>query len=220
MVLAAGLILVVIVACQGKPAIDGETQTIQTGTLIPYHSATPTPVLSTPTPPEPTNPPLPSPTPTYRVHEVKKGDDLGGIAYLYQVTLNDLLAANPDVNPYAMSVGIALNIPPASVVENDEEVQPTPVGVQIGQPLCFRSEAKGTWCFSEVFNPLSHGVENVSAILRIQIQGQENQQSYNMFSGLNTIPAEGRMPLLAYIPDEIGERFQYGSGAQFGIAFA
>jgi LysM repeat protein len=203
----AGLILGVLTACQASEPLMETSQAVATTTLIPYHSATPTPMLSTPTPPEPTNAPLPSPTPTYRVHVIEKGDDLVGIAYIYQVTLTDLLAVNPDVNPYAMSVGISLNIPPASPTVDNEEIQPTPVGVQLEQPLCFPSEAQGTWCFSEAYNPLDTAIENVTATLRILPVGQENQQSYAMFPGLNTIPPQGRLPLMAYLPDAVGENY-------------
>ncbi|MBI9048999.1 MAG: LysM peptidoglycan-binding domain-containing protein [Anaerolineaceae bacterium] len=176
----------------------------QTTTLIPYHSATPTPILATETPQPPTAQPLPSPTPTYRVYEVKSGDDLGGIAFVYQVSLSDLLAVNPDVNAYAMSIGTVLNIPPTIENANDEEIQPTPVGVQIENPVCYSSEGAGTWCFSNAFNPFEQSVENVTAILRIQKAGQEHQQSYTMFPGLNTIPAQGKLPLMVYIAEDLG----------------
>lgn len=197
-------LLSVLAACQTSSAdISGQTLTATT-TLIPFRSATPTPILATSTPVPPTQPPLPSPTPTYRVHVVKKGEDFGGIAFRYDVTLMDLLAVNPEVDPYIMSVGISLNIPATIEKAGDENLAPTPVGVQVDQPVCYPSVAQGAWCFSSVFNPFETSVENVTAILRVQVAGQENQQSYEMFPGLNTIPAQGRMPILAYVPEGVG----------------
>jgi LysM repeat protein len=204
--IVVGMLLVfALTACQSSSAeISGQTRTATT-TLIPFRSATPTPVLATSTPVPPTQPPLPSPTPTYRVHVVKKGEDFGGIAFQYDVKLMDLIAVNPEVDPYIMSVGISLNIPAPVEKAGDENMAPTPVGVQVDQPVCYPSVAKGAWCFSSVYNPFETPVENVTGVLRVQVGGQENQQSYEMFPGLNTIPAQGRMPILAYVPEGVGD---------------
>jgi LysM repeat protein len=202
--IASMFLLFALTACQAASEdISGQTPTATT-TLIPFRSATPTPVLATSTPIPPTQPPLPTPTPTYRVHVVKKGEDFGGIAFQYDVTLMDLIAVNPEVDPYIMSVGISLNIPATVEKAGDDNLAPTPVGVQVDQPVCYPSVAQGAWCFSSVFNPFETSVENVSAILRVQVAGQENQQSYEMFPGLNTIPAQGRMPILAYVAEGVG----------------
>jgi LysM repeat protein len=192
-------------ACQSKSVLPSDEIRTETATLIPYRSATPTPVLATATPPIPTPPPLPSPTPTYRVHEVKKGEDLGGIAFQYQVSLADLLGVNPDVDPYIMSVGIRLNIPPTIEKGDEGELLPTPIEVQLKQPICYSSIAQGTWCFSEVYNPFETPVENITAIIRIQAAGDAGQQSYEMFPGLNTLPPQSAMPLMAYIPQDVGD---------------
>ena len=200
------LILGLLAACNanGNQSTDQEIQI--TATLIPYNSATPTPILATETPQPPTAAPLPSPTPTYRVYEVKSGDDLGGIAYAYGVGLMDLLSVNPDVNPNAMSIGTLLNIPPESEEDNDE-LQPTPVGVQLGKPVCYPSELSGTWCFSEARNPFDHAVENITALLRVQRSAEENQEAYGMFPGLNTMAANGTLPLMVYVPETLGSQF-------------
>jgi LysM repeat protein len=86
--------------------------------------ATPTPVpLPTPEPtdvfaesPEPTIEPLPEePTPTAEVagqrYKVKKGDTMWAISQEFGVSLADLKAANPDVDPQRMAVGTILIIP-------------------------------------------------------------------------------------------------------------
>lgn len=200
------LIFVFLVACNANMNQLVEKEMQHTVSLIPYHSATPTPITATETPQPPTAAPLPSPTPTYRVYEVKSGDDLGGIAYAYGVSLTDLLAVNPDVNPYAMSIGTNLNIPPETE-DNGDELQPTPVGVELGKPVCYPSELSGTWCFSEARNPFDHAVENITAVLRVQRTGEEHQESYGMFPGLNTMAANGTLPLMVYVPENLGSQF-------------
>jgi LysM repeat protein len=200
------LILSVLAACNTNGNQNEGQEADSTVTLIPFNSATPTPVLATETPQPPTAAPLPSPTPTYRVYEVKSGDDLGGIAYAYGVSLSDLLHVNPDVNPYAMSIGTKLNIPP-EVEKKGDDMQPTPVGVQLGNAVCYPADLTGTWCFSEARNPFEHGVENITALLRVQKSGEEHQETYEMFPGLNTMEANGTLPLMVYIPENLGSQF-------------
>src|SRR5512133_259332 len=64
-----------------------------TGQLVPYQptfaTASPTPNPATLT----TQTPAPMPTPTPRTHTVKKGEDLGGIAFQYRVSVADMIAA-------------------------------------------------------------------------------------------------------------------------------
>jgi LysM repeat protein len=94
----------------------------------------------------------PEPTATPRTHTIKKGEDLGGIAYAYRVSLTALMAANPDVNTYALSVGQVLVIPPSSEAssenEGDEGIpSPTPVSLELDNPQCYASSDGGVWCF-------------------------------------------------------------------------
>jgi LysM repeat protein len=49
---------------------------------------------------------------------------MGGIAFLYRVSLEDLMAANPGVMPNLMSVGTVLTIPPSKSSQTNPDVQP------------------------------------------------------------------------------------------------
>jgi LysM repeat protein len=91
-------------------------------------SASPSPIPSTSGEPtaEPTT--TPEPTPEEVVYIVKSGDTLSKIAAAYEVTVDQILEANPDIkNPNQISVGDRVVIPqpqPSEIV--DGEVTPEP----------------------------------------------------------------------------------------------
>ena len=70
--------------------------------------ATSTPIAEETASPSPT--PVPEPTPT--IYVVKKGDTMSKIANKYDVTVDELLAANPKIkNPNKISIGDEVTIP-------------------------------------------------------------------------------------------------------------
>ncbi len=78
--------------------------------------ASPTPSASAAVTSAPSVAPTPEPSPTPFTYKVKAGDTLSGIAAKYKVTVEDILAANPDLkDPNALQIGQVLVIPlPAS----------------------------------------------------------------------------------------------------------
>lgn len=100
-----------------------------TPTTLPTNTATITP-MTTPTPastPKPTPTPIPP-----RVHEVQAGETMSDIAASYDISVEQILALNPEVDPELIQVGEVLLIPaeaatpgPASVAESDGPT-PTP----------------------------------------------------------------------------------------------
>lgn len=151
--------------------------------------------------------PLPTLTPTPRTHLVKRGEDLGGIAFRYGITLSALMEANPEVDPYILSVGTTLVIPaPVESVEPENLPSPTPVAVVLETAHCERQFDGGMWCFLLAHNPQEIPVENVSAL--IQIFGEGQQFNKIAISPLNLIPAGGELPLAAYFTPPLPETFQ------------
>jgi len=75
---------------------------------------TPSPT-STPLPTStPTSTPIPTPTPTPlppRAHDVEEGETLSDIAELYDVTMDEILALNPDLDPELIKAGQVLLVP-------------------------------------------------------------------------------------------------------------
>jgi len=193
-------LLFTLAACTAAPALPSATATLP-GQLTPYPSATPS---ITPSPTSADTPtPLPSPTPTPMTYTVKKGDDLFGIAIRFKVSLQDLLAANPTVTPNLMSVGTVLIIPASAQVTPTvpvEELSPTPIGLQLGQPNCLAEASGGTWCFLPVTNPQSFAVENVTAVLRAADSAGNPLPDRTAYPPLNLLAPGRTMPLLAFYP--------------------
>ena len=60
----------------------------------------------------PTSAPTPVPAPSAQVYVIKTGDTLSKVAKRFSVTLEELLAANPDIkNPDKIALGQQINIP-------------------------------------------------------------------------------------------------------------
>jgi LysM repeat protein len=118
---------------------------VATATTMP--SAMPSPTMTpsaTPTPrPTLTSTPLPPLT-----YQVQPGDTLSGIAALYGLTVQDILALNPDVNPEALQVGYVLLIPSGTVTPtptptHDPSV-PTPTQGDFVVHIVERGDTLGT----------------------------------------------------------------------------
>ncbi len=190
-------------ACQ--PAGFG----LPTATLRPVAVVTLTPYLgapSTPTPsltPADTPTPLPTATPTPRYHTIRRGEDLFGIALYYGITLQDLLTANPTVNPYALRIGDQVVVPAAQytpTLDPRNPPSPTPVGLSLPRPVCYATRDEGVWCFALLSNPQDFDAEGVSAIFRLYDRLSGEIVSQTAYPPLNHLPAGGFVPLAAFFP--------------------
>jgi LysM repeat protein len=184
--------------CTAQTAIQEPTRTpTRQGQLIAFYTVTPS---STPTPVDLTTPTLlPSPTPTMRSHVIARGQDLGGIAFRYRVSLQALMEANPEVNPYFLVVGSTLNIPPSADVL-EQTPAPTPVAVELGPVHCSSDRDGGAWCFTLVTNPHEYAVESISAVIRVADERARTVVSQTAVAPLDLLPSHGSMPLAVYFP--------------------
>jgi LysM repeat protein len=166
-------------------------------TLIPYHTQTPSATLETPEGLVVSfETPLPSPTPF--VYEVKAGDTMGSIALRFGVTVDQIVAANPDISPNSMSIGTVLNVPSLSSAHGAST--PTPVPVPVKQIECHPTVDGGTWCFVLVHNDTSNVIENLSAQVTLQDEESQTLASALALSLLNILPVNASLPLMVYFP--------------------
>ena len=208
------LVVVLLSAClpAGQKTLRTTTPT-PAGQLTPYLTRTAT-LPVTPVKPEKTvsATSLPSPSPTPRTYTVKKGDTVGGIALAYGVSVEAILAVNPQLNPNLMVVGSTLIIPvsPAAPARAPAGDLPstTPLPVRLDGVHCAAGQDGGAWCFAVAHNPQKSGVESVSATFRIADSNGKGMQSQVAYALLNLLPGKGTLPLAVYFPPPVPKTIQ------------
>lgn len=187
--------LVFLTAC--APQQTGSTP--QPSGLIPYATSTKGP-LRTPEGLIPLTTPLPTPTPF--TYTVQSGDTMSQIAERFNVSLDDLQTANPEVSANAMSVGQVLNIP--SNPDNPSgEPTPTPAAFTVEQIECYPTVDKGMWCFVLVHNDFSESIENVSAQVTLVDADEATVATQTAFLPLNILSPNASMPLAVFFSPDI-----------------
>ena len=111
--------------------------------------------------------PPPSPTPHH--YTIQENDTLLGVALQFGVELNDLRAANPQVDPQTLQIGQALQIPlPAHLrreqVLTQAEVVPP---LTIPAPRCYSIVPRGTVCLGRIDNTLAETVEHLTVTVEL-----------------------------------------------------
>lgn len=167
-----------------------------------------TTLTSTPTPTRvKTATPLPSPTPTPRIHVIAKGETLGGIAWSNNVSLDELITLNPEINPSFLIVGTELIIPASTLVPQEKTPNPTPVVIPVHDLTCSRSEEGGVWCFVMAENTNDYAVENVVTVIRLADPQAQQVLSQTAYAPLTVLAKGEQIPLAAYFPPPVPDPF-------------
>ncbi|MBI5822657.1 MAG: LysM peptidoglycan-binding domain-containing protein [Chloroflexi bacterium] len=142
----------------------------------------------------------PLPTATPFIYTVTAGDTLSEIAEKFKISMDELRAANPDVNPNSMSIGTTLLIPdPSSATTNAST--PTPVPAPITQTVCHPSADNGLWCFALIQNNSPAPLENISAQITLLDENNNVLTSQTAFTPLDIIPSNSSLPVYVFFPD-------------------
>ncbi len=150
--------------------------------------------------------PLPSPTPF--IYEVQAGDTLSSIAFKFGVSLDELVAANPDVSPNSMSIGTKLNVPSNPADPTDASTSTpvplsSPQGAAVKQIECYPTADQGMWCFALVYNDTQDVIENLSAQVTLLDADGGTLASTPALSPLNILPPDASLPLMVFFPPVI-----------------
>ena len=141
-----------------------------------------------------------TPTPTPIIYTIEKNDTLIGISNKYGVELEKIIAANPQIDPNLLQVGITLTIPMGEIISSGIP-SPTPLPISTKNPICYRTEPSGIICFIPVENTLEQAVDNVTA--EVSLYNDEKNQSYKSIasSPIDIIPAHSTIPLVVRFHD-------------------
>lgn len=174
--------------------------------LTPYISPSPSqaPIINTPVVVTPTD--LPTPTPTPVKYTVVQGDTMLAIAFRNGISLEELLAANPEVNPRLLSIGTELIIPLSENVPNNP-MTATPLPIETGRPDCY-PVADGIWCFLLVTNDRDRQLENISAQIVLYDEAGEMLTKEVAISPINKISVDEEIPLVIFFPGSFPREFQ------------
>jgi len=173
--------------------------------LIPFLTSTQSPTFPAGTMQTPeglvtADAPLPSPTPF--TYTVQRGDTISSLALKFDVSMDDLQAANPEISPNAMSVGQVIKIP-SNPDNPSAEPTPTPVPFTIQQIECYPTADKGMWCFVLAHNDFSDFMENLSAQVTLIDADNTTSASQTALSPLNILAPNTSLPLAVFFPPEI-----------------
>jgi len=182
-------------ACSGGTPPTATASGVTPTSLPTYSVGTPSPSDT----PEPIitstqKPLLPSPTP--RVHTVQTGDTLIGIAVRYDLTLEQLMAANPKVNPSQLSVGTEVLIPrdgdePAAALPS-----PTPLPAGLSAPSCYPTGSKELHCLLQITNQGQTALENISVLVNLHDSSGDITASEIAVPPLDRLEVGHALPLL------------------------
>jgi LysM repeat protein len=168
--------------------------TESTATLFPYSSSSATPTNTHALPTVHSQPTM-GPTSTPFSHEVQKDDTLLGIAIRYGISLEDLLAANPGINPTILSIGQRIIIPgPEGDSASNFLPTATPIPIPLSEVQCFPTATNHVWCIASLENRLGYPLEGVSVIISLLNETGEVIESHSAFSPINMIPMDVVIP--------------------------
>ncbi len=202
--------VLMIAGCQANTRTPGTPTPTQLLFLTPYWTATAT---GTPTPPATlaSVPVTPLPTATPFTYILKNDDTLLGLAFRYGVKVEDILAANPGINPHFLSVGKTVVIPIQNI-KTEPAPTPTAVPAAVQSPQCYRSSTGGAWCLMLVHNDQNQALENISGWIGLYDQQGESISSQGAIPPLNILNPGDSMPLAVFFPPPLPASFEARGG--------
>ena len=193
------LICIFLISACASPATKNAPNT----SLEPYSTSTPS-LTSTPNVIVIFETPIPTSTPL--IYTVEAGDTISEIAEKFKITQDELRAANPDVSPNSMTIGMTLLIPDSSAVPVGAST-PTPVPAPVTQTVCHPSADGGLWCFALIQNNTTELLENVSAQITLLDESNNVIASQTAFMPLDIIAPNSSLPVYVLFDSEIPANF-------------
>ncbi|MEX0788856.1 MAG: LysM peptidoglycan-binding domain-containing protein [Anaerolineales bacterium] len=159
--------------------------------------------------------PIPTlgPTATPLTHQIVARDTLLGIAAQYGITLDELLAANPALNPLLLSIGQEILIPgPGGEPIGELAAPAAPAPLDLSAPACFFEGTGDLTCLLTASNPGSDPLEGIILIVTLVDASGHSLASAAVPSAAGILPPGVPLPL--------GVRFERSSAGGYARASA
>ena len=166
--------------------------------LIPYATPTSSSTPETQIIIRETSTQQPTPTSTPMVYTIVEGDTMLAIAFKHGISLEELQAANPEVNARLLVVGTDLVIPIGENIPSSP-VTATPIPIQVSSIDCHPG-TDGIWCFASIKNERSRPLENISARISLHDKSGNFLVEGTAYSSINLLPVGEELPLVAFLP--------------------
>jgi LysM repeat protein len=195
--------LIWLFGCYSDNSEDIQVENSAMPTVISFQTVTPN--LPTPTQIiEETQAATPLPSPTPFIYTIVENDTLNGLAFKYGVTLNELLAVNPTLNPQFLSIGAIIRIPISSEV--GDQLSNSNVGVEqvsLGDPFCIETKSESMWCYLWVENPLEINVDNLEIKFSLLDLNETIIHEGKAYLPINQLKAGEKLPAVIYFPSVV-----------------
>ena len=140
------------------------------------------------------------------MYQIQSGDTLLAIAQRYNITLDELLTANPTIDPNFLIVGNEVIIPTGEGSLAAFPL-PTPISVALAEPNCHPTADGKLWCLVLVENTFSQTLENISAQITLFDSAGEQIAQKRANAPLNVVSVGEAIPLVVLFPAPIPENF-------------
>ncbi len=194
------LIIIFCAVGLGTSCVPGiqPTEQIDNVTLVPFKTMTQE-IYPTFTP---ENTLTPAPTPTVQIYSIKENDNLTSLSKRFSVSLEAILAANPNLIPEALIIGQTIIIP-SEDQSSVSGLSGTPVPIEISQGRCFVM-FDGTVCILTVSNPSSQDITNLLVECSLLDSSQNILSSQEETIPFEILPAGSALPVLVRYADKSG----------------
>lgn len=204
--------ILLLAGCQ-KATATQETSLFPGEALTPFATSTVTPIATATQPNAPTETPVPTMTSTPVTYVVKGNDTLFSIAAKNGLTLAEIKAANPTINPYLLGPGTVIVIPThngQAAAPTQSAPRSTPYPMTFSDPQCTPSLTGGLYCFAELINPQPLMVDGLSAQFSLTDPATGEVLTQAALVPLNRVAVGGKLPLFAYFAPPVPVSAQIG----------
>lgn len=146
------------------------------------------------------------PTPTLTLYTVALNDNLTSIAKKFNITLEELLAANPKIGSQALTVGTVLTIPTGQASASEPTATPVPVTIQ--QVKCYPNQDGSVYCLALLKNDHPETLQDLSVLITLVDTDGTILNSQTASSPLDLLPSGKSIPLIALFKAPVTQNWQ------------